>query len=293
VELARHVFGDLAGKRVLVIGAGKMSILAARHLRASGAIEIGVTNRSAERAAELAEEIDGVAKPWHDLKTLLSEADVVISSTASAEPVLTKKLVKSAIKARRFRRQVIVDIAVPRDADPAVGKLDGVYLFDIDDLQSLVAENLKARQEEADSAEEIIAAEVIAFEAWQRSQKVVPTIRDLRKHFSDVASSEVEKILATVRDEADPEKREQAVRRLGSLIVNKLLHTPMAALKSDGDVATRVEVTRQLFDLPDAAEEAAAEAAPAKEAAVARAPSGTDRESSGDNPDGRKKRGSA
>lgn len=257
VELAKHVFDDLGGKTVLVIGAGKMSVLAARHLHASGAAEIVVTNRSEQKAEELAAEIDGVAEPWEDLRELLTEADVVISSTASKQPVLTKKLMKSVVKARRYRRLVIVDIAVPRDVDRAVGDLDGVFLFDIDDLQTIVAENLKERTREADAADEIIATEVVAFEHWQRSQKVVPTIRDLRKHFADVAADELAKHIDSLKN-GEPlnngeslEHIEKATERLLNRVINKLLHTPMAALKSEGDVETRVEVTRQLFDLRD------------------------------------------
>jgi len=150
VELARRVFGDLMGKTVLVIGAGKMSALAARHLRVAGATSLLVTNRSPERAEELAAEVEGTARPWDDLPRLLAESDVVLSSTGATEPVLVPRLLKSAMKVRRWRPLVVVDIAVPRDADPAIAKLDGVYLFNIDDLERVVAENLKERQKEAD-----------------------------------------------------------------------------------------------------------------------------------------------
>jgi glutamyl-tRNA reductase len=257
VELARRVFGDLGGKLVLVIGAGKMSALAARHLRAAGASGIQVTNRSIERARELAEEVDGHARAWEELPDLLAGADVVITSTGAREPILTRKLMKAALRARRYRPQVIVDIAVPRDADPEVARLDGAYLFDIDDLERVVAENLKERQKEAEAAEEIIASEVSQFLAWMRSQQVVPTIRSLRQHFQAIAEAEAEKTIRALGSDHTPEQREQAIRRLAQLIINKLLHTPMAALKAGGhpDVDKMVEVTHRLFDLEVSAEE--------------------------------------
>jgi glutamyl-tRNA reductase len=251
VELAVRVFGNLDGRAVLVIGAGKMSVLAARHLRSAGASSIVVTNRSPERAEALATEIDGVAKPWEQLTDLVAAADVVISSTGAKQPVLTRSLLKSAVKARRYRPIVIVDIAVPRDADPAAAKLDGVYLFDIDDLERIVAENLKERQKEADAAESIVSIEVDAFERWHRSQKVVPTIRSLREYFAGVAAQEAEKVIRGLRDDHTREEHERAIRRLADLIVNKLLHTPMSALKSDEDFELLVQTTRRLFDLPD------------------------------------------
>ncbi len=260
VELASRVFGDLSGKSVLVVGAGKMSVLAARHLRANGAGAIHVTNRSSERAAALAREVDGVARPWSDLRNLLAASDVVISSTGAVEPVLTKKLVKPAMKMRRYKPIVIVDIAVPRDAQPAIAKLDGVYLFDIDDLERVVAENVKERTREADAAELIIDSELGIFEEWHRAQTVVPTIRNLRKHFSSVAGAEADKVIRSLESEDSPQERERIIRRLGDLIVNKLLHTPMSTLKRAEDLDLVLEVTQRLFGLPsDEAEQPAQE----------------------------------
>lgn len=251
VELARHVFVDLSGKTVLVVGAGKMSALAARHLRSGGAGTILVTNRSAEKAQALADEIDGVARPWDQLENLLTLADVVISSTGARDPVLTPALFKKAMRKRRYRSIVVIDIAVPRDADPAIAKLDGVYLFDIDDLERVVASNLKERAKEAEMAGRLIDDEVENFEKWLRSQRVVPTIRSLREHFLGVARAEVERTLKSMADETNPEKREQAVRRLGDIIVNKLLHAPLTALKAGEDqtIETLVTATHRLFPL--------------------------------------------
>ncbi|HEU5059756.1 MAG TPA: glutamyl-tRNA reductase [Kofleriaceae bacterium] len=251
VELARRVFGDLAGKTVLVVGAGKMSALAARHLHAAGAAGILVTNRSPERAAELAVEVDGTAHPWGDLERLLAESDVVLSSTGASEPILTGKLVKAAMKARRWKPLVVVDIAVPRDADPAVGKLDGVYLFDIDDLQRVVRDNIAERQKEADAAQALIDTEVVEHRRWLRAQKVVPTIRSLREHFHQVAAAEVDRCLRELERAKTTEEVQRAVRRMGELIANKLLHLPMSALKAGehAEVEVLVEVTNILFAL--------------------------------------------
>lgn len=250
VELAGHVFGNLAGKQVLVVGAGKMSALAARHLRRAGASSIRVTNRSPERARELASEIEGEAREWSQLEQLLSEADVVISSTGAREPVLTKALVKKAMKKRRYKPVVMVDIAVPRDVDPAAGKIEGLYLFDIDDLRRVVDKNLRERAREATDADKIVEAEVEAFSSWMRTQRIVPTIRSLREHFNAVAREETEKVIRTLEREHNSEERERAIRRLGDVIVNKLLHLPMNALKDqDRDVEALVKAAEALFDL--------------------------------------------
>jgi len=251
VELARRVFGDLHGKTVLVVGAGKMSALAARHLHSGGAAGILVTNRSPERAQELADEVDGTAHPWSDLQRLFAQADVVLSSTGAGEPILTVKLVKAAMKARRWKPLVIVDIAVPRDAEQAVGKLDGVYLFDIDDLEKVVRDNIAGRQKEADAAQVLIDAEVADHRRWLRAQRVVPTIKSLREHFHQVAAAEVDRCIREIEKAKTAEETEKAVRRMGELIANKLLHLPMSALKAgeQAEVEVLVEVTNRLFAL--------------------------------------------
>ncbi len=255
VELAQHVFVDMGGRTVLVVGAGKMSALAVRHLRASGAGSILVTNRSPEKAESLADEVGGTARPWDQLDRLLSIADVVITSTGAREPVLTKKLFKRVMRERRYRPIVVIDIAVPRDAEAAIGDLDGVYLFDIDDLERVVASNLKERAKEAEFAGRIVDEEVGHFARWLSSQRVVPTIRALRDHFSEVARNEVERTVQALKQGGLSEKKqEQAVRRLGDLIVNKLLHQPMTALKGGeaDEVETMVGVVHRLFDLDSA-----------------------------------------
>jgi glutamyl-tRNA reductase len=250
VDLAGRVFGSLAGKGVLVVGAGKMSALAARHLRESGATDIVVSNRSAAKAEALAAEIDAVARPWADLEKLLADADVVISSTAAPEPILTRALFKKVTRARRHAPIVVVDIAVPRDADPDIGRLDGVYLFDIDDLEKMVAANLEGRAREAEAAEKIIDGEVGEFRRWLGAQRVVPTIRSLREHFEAVASAELERGLERLARIEDPVERAEQVKRTVQLIVNKLLHSPTTALRSGGEgVDSLVEAANRLFEL--------------------------------------------
>ncbi|MBA3457507.1 MAG: glutamyl-tRNA reductase [Deltaproteobacteria bacterium] len=258
VDLAARVF-NLAGKGVLVVGAGKMSTLAARHLRSQGTTHIVVTNRSPQKAERLAEEIDGIAKPWEDLDKLLAEADVVISSTGAREPILTRALFKKVSKARRFRPMVVVDIAVPRDAEPAISDFEGVYLFDIDNLEKVVAANLADRAKAAEQAGKIVEHEASQFEHWMRSQGVVPTIKALREKFAQVADAEVQKTLETLarKDHSLAQQRE-AIQRLVQLVVNKLLHTPTTALRDapPDEAALRAEVLCDLFGLEPEVERA-------------------------------------
>lgn len=249
VELAKRVFGELDGKAVLVVGAGKMSALAARHLRADGAARIRVTNRSLEKAERLAKEIDGLASSWEDLELELSKADVIITSTGAREPVVTKKIMKKAMKRRRYKPCFIMDIAVPRDVEAAVGKLEGVYLFDMDDLERLVSENLKERSREAEAAQSLVEDEVHQFRQWMRQQQVVPTIRSLRSHFHEVAAAEVEKAMRNMQKATSEHERQQAMQRLGKGIANKLLHAPTTMLKQAGDAETLVDSVSQLFSL--------------------------------------------
>jgi glutamyl-tRNA reductase len=252
VELASRVFGDLSGKSVLVVGAGKMSALAARHLYSSGAQRIVVTNRSPAKAEALAAHIDGTAKPWEDLEQHLVEADVVISSTGAREPILTKKLFKAVAKARRWRPMMVVDIAVPRDAEPGINDLDGVYLFNIDDLDKVVRSNLAEREKAAEHASKIVEHEAGQFEQWLRTQAVVPTIRALREHFASVAELEVGKALDQLaRKEHTKDQQRELLQRVVQLVVNKLLHHPTTALRAAPTDAgeIRAAVIAELFGL--------------------------------------------
>jgi glutamyl-tRNA reductase len=276
VELARRVFGELSGKHVLVVGAGKMSALAAKHLYGHGAEKIVVTNRSPERARALADEIDGTAAPWDDLEKLLVGADVVISSTGAREPVLRYATFKRVAKARRWKPMIVIDIAVPRDAEPKIADLDGVYLYDIDDLDKVVKANLAERQKSADHAAKIVEHEAGQFEHWLRTQGVVPTIRALRARFAEVADAEVTKALDQLsrRDHTRDQQRE-LVQRVVQLVINKLLHTPTTVLRgSNADAgALRAEVLAELFALEISASEAASTDVLAEDAPAVETPS--------------------
>lgn len=251
VELAARVFGDLRGKHVLVVGAGKMSALAARHLRRAGVETLVVTNRSPERAAALARELEAVARPWAELEQLLATADVVISSTGAREPILTVPMFKRVTKARRWRPIMVIDIAVPRDADPAIAEQDGVYSFDIDDLEKVVSANLEQRKHAAVAAEAIVAHEIGHFEQWIAAQPVVPTILALRQHFHEVAVAEVERLLHTLaKKELPVTERDQAIRRAVDLVIARLLHHPQMALKS-ADAETLARAAHRLFPLEE------------------------------------------
>lgn len=232
VELASRVFGNLAGKSVLVVGAGKMSSLAAKHLYANGAQRIVVTNRSPQKADALAEEVEGIAKPWEQLEQLLVESDVVISSTGAREPVLTKKLFKSVMKQRRYRQMMVIDIAVPRDAEPSIVDIDGCYLFDIDDLDKVVQANLAERQKAAEHATKIVEHEANQFEHWLRMRTVVPTIKTMHEKFAQVADLEVQKALEQVaRKDLTRDQQRELVQRTVERVVAKLLHQPSTVLR--------------------------------------------------------------
>jgi glutamyl-tRNA reductase len=259
VELASKVFGDLGGKNVLVIGAGKMSALAARHLYASGAQKIVVTNRSPEKAQALAAEIEGDAKPWEDLQGLLVDADVVISSTGAREPILTKALFKKVMKARRWRNVMVIDIAVPRDAEAELGELDGVYLFNIDDLDKVKQANLAERAKAAEHAAKIVEHEAGQFEHWLRTQGVVPTIRALRDRFMQVADAETQKAFEQLaRKELTREQQRELVQRVVQLVVNKLLHQPTTVLRGadQGEADVLANAVCELFGLEPVDEDA-------------------------------------
>jgi glutamyl-tRNA reductase len=229
-----------------------MSALAARHLYASGAQRIVVTNRSAAKAEALAADIDAVAKPWDALEQHLAEADVVISSTGAQQPILTKKLFKSVAKARRWRPMMVVDIAVPRDAEQGINDLDGVYLFNIDDLDKVVRANLAEREKAAEHATKIVEHEAGQFEQWLRTQGVVPTIRALREHFTHIADAELGKALDQLaRKDLTKDQQRELLERTVQLVVNKLLHQPTAALREaqPGDAELRAALITELFGL--------------------------------------------
>ena len=263
-ELAKKIFGNLEGRRTLLLGAGEMGESAARSLRQTGT-QLHVVNRSEERAQKLAEACGGRAVPYERLSIELAEADVVIASTASPNFILTPKLMKGVVRTRRHRPLFIIDIAVPRDVDPRVGNMDNVFVYDVDDLQQVADENLSVRAREAAQAEHIVEEEVESFLSWRRSLELAPTIVALRKRFAQIAEDELDRALPRL-ESAGPSDR-LVLEAMGRSLVNKLLHQPLTQLKSgagEPDGALLIDAVRRLFDLSEeetAAKEASTESA--------------------------------
>ncbi|MGB5417103.1 MAG: glutamyl-tRNA reductase, partial [Polyangiales bacterium] len=228
-ELAKKIFGNLEGRRTLLLGAGEMGESAARSLRQTGT-QLHVVNRSEERAQRLAEVCGGRAVPYEQLSVELADADVVIASTASEKFILTPELMKAVVRTRRHRPLFIIDIAVPRDVDPRVGNMDNVFVYDVDDLQQVAEENLSVRAREATRAEQIVEEEVEAFLSWRRSLELAPTIVALRKRFGQIAAEELERALPRLDDASASDRA--VLEAMGRSLVNKLLHQPMTQLKA-------------------------------------------------------------
>jgi glutamyl-tRNA reductase len=257
VELAKKILGDLSDKTVMLIGAGEMCELAAKHFLNSGAKGVMVTNRTFERAERLAEDFGGEAVRFEKMFEHLHRADIVLSSTGAPHIIIGPKDVEEVVRRRRFKPMFFIDIAVPRDIDPKVDNLENAYLFTVDDLQEIVQANLAQRNKEAEKAEEIIDQEIGQFHKWLSSLEVTPTIVALRTRFDEIRRAELGRTAATWKELApEDEKRLEA---LTSAIMNKLLHTPTLVLKKAGQggrVDLYVDALRQLFDLEAAAEEA-------------------------------------
>lgn len=250
VELARHIFGDLAGKTVLLMGAGEMAELAARHLRGNGCSDILVANRTLARAQNLAMEFEGHALTLEQLPEHLDAADIVLSSTGASTFVLLPEAVQAAMKKRKGKPMFLVDIAVPRDIDPRIGDIDGAYLYDIDDLQQVVQGNVEHRQQEAAQAREIIEAEALAFLSWLKSLESVPLIRSIQQQMEQRRREEVEKALRYMKD-FDPTQLE-AVERFSKALMKRYMHPTLQTLKSlpddiEGDLL--MGAATRLFDL--------------------------------------------
>ena len=250
VELAKKIFGGLQDKTIFVVGAGKMSELAAKHLLSSGASKILVSNRTYDRAVELAAAFHGTAVRFENLFEHLSEADIVISSTGSPQTIIHKNQVEKLLSARKNRPIFFVDIAVPRDVDPAVNELDNVFVYDIDDLGHVVEANKKQREREAVWAEEIIQAEVQKTLKRLASRDVVPTIVALEDRLNHIRASEMERYQGRLAS-MTPEQR-QAVDALTRGIMNKILHGPITELKSgagEPENAALVRLIHKMFGL--------------------------------------------
>jgi len=250
VELAKKIFTGLGGKAVLLVGAGKMSELAARHLVEQGAFPIYVTNRTWARAQEMARALSGTAVPFDELETALAGVDIVVTSTGATEPVITREAVQRVTHGRRARPLFFIDIAVPRDVEEGVDTLDGVYRYDIDDLKQVVDANIRERLREAQRAEGLVEREIGKFVARQSDVEVIPTIVSLRERLEEIRTGEVRKTLARIPD-ASPETR-QAIDALSTAIVNKILHTPITKLRESSRAGAHrswLELVHELFGL--------------------------------------------
>ena len=250
VELAKKIFTALDGKAVLLLGAGKMGGLAARHLVEQGAFPIYVVNRTWARAQEIARALSGTPVPFADLETALAGVDIVITSTGSPEPLIGVATVARVMHGRRARPLFVIDIAVPRDVAPGVDALADVYCYDIDDLKQVVDANVRERLREAQRAEGIVDREVQKFAARLRDVEVVPTIVSLRDRLESIRAQEVSRALARLPD-APPETRE-AMEALSSAIVNKILHAPITKLRESsraGAGRSWTELVHELFGL--------------------------------------------
>ena len=248
VELAKKIFGNLEGHTALVLGAGEMSELTARHLADNGVKSLQVTSRTFARAQDLAGRVGGRAISWDDGIGNLHNADVVISSTSAETYVLERPHVAAAMQKRNNRSMFLIDIAMPRDIDPAVGELYNVFLYDLDDLESVVGANLEKRQVEADKVRAIIKEEVDNFSAWINSLEVVPAIVALRGHFQSFMDSE----LAQAKLSEFSEDQRAQVTNLMRRFMNKVLHKPVTRLREAGeeeDGGTYVAALSYLFDL--------------------------------------------
>jgi glutamyl-tRNA reductase len=243
-ELAERVFGALEGKRILVLGAGKMSDLAAVNLISRGVESVFVANRSIERAERLARRFGGRAAGLDAVEAELEDVDIVVASTGARGYVLSAEQVERAMRKRRGRPIFFVDIAVPRDIDPAVNEIEGCYLYDVDDLERVVEESVAGRREEAVRAEAIVAEEAEDFRAWELSLDVVPAIASLRARAESIRTGELERAQA----------RLHSLEALTAQIVNKLLHAPTVRMKEAAAAADGVlyaDAVRHLFDLDD------------------------------------------
>lgn len=252
VELAKKIFGTLAGKKILIVGAGEMAELTGTHLVGNGAEEITVANRSQAQAAALAEKFHGRALGLEALDDALSHADIVISSTGAPSHVITEDMLRQALRKRKNRLLFLIDIAVPRDIEPAAGDIENVYLYNIDNLQDIVDENVKMRRREALKAQKIVDEEVAQYSGWLKELEAVPTIVSLRTKAETIVRAELEKAQGWMKgmENGDREKIEALIQG----IVNKILHAPVAVMKEESAEFSSQDIVaaaRQLFRLDD------------------------------------------
>jgi glutamyl-tRNA reductase len=256
VELAKKIFEDLTDKTVMLIGAGEMSELAAKHLMNNGARKILVTNRTYSRAVELAQEFSGSAIRFEDFINSLIRTDIIITSTGSPHYILHHHQVKDILHMRRNKPILMIDIAVPRDLDPEINKIDNVYLYDIDDLQSVVDTNIEGREKEAEKADTIVSEEVRAFLKWMASLEVTPLIVLLRERMEHIRREELKKTLPRLNGISEEDKK--AIESMSMSMINKILHGPTQALKMYShrqEKETLIQILKEIFRLDESGED--------------------------------------
>jgi glutamyl-tRNA reductase len=248
VSLARKIFSDLSGCNVVVIGAGEMGKLTARHMKSQGVHHVTIVSRTMAHAVRTAEAIGGAAAaPWDELDSTLAASDIVITATGAAAPILTKARIETVMRQRRSRPLFIIDIAMPRDVEAAAGEIEQVFLYNIDDLQATVRENLARRSSEVARAEAIVGEEVERFSAWLRSRGAIPTVVALRQRFEAIRRSELDRLTAGL-----PPDTRARVDDITRLVVEKLLLSPTEQLKTIGDaelVVAYSDALTRLFGL--------------------------------------------
>lgn len=252
IELGRKIFGSLENKKVLMIGAGEMAELAVEHLIQNRSGDIYVANRTFERGVELAGKFKGQAVRFEEITPCLEKVDIIISSTGAPDYVIRRKQVRSLMRGRRNRPLFFIDIAVPRDIDPEVNRINNCYVYDIDDLKDVIEENIDDRQREAVKAERIVEEAVIHFRQWHESLDVVPTIVALRQKVNTIVESEIIKTLNAMQDPGEPEIK--AIYRMKDALVKKILHDPTLFLKGGGGHGNKsvyLDLTRKLFNIDD------------------------------------------
>jgi len=257
VKLAKQLFPELHEACVLLVGSGKMSELAAHHLCDNGAQKLIIINRTPLHAMDLAQRFGATHRSFTELAASLVEADVVISSTTAPRALITREMMQEVMRRRNDRSLLLIDIALPRDVDPAVADLPGVHLYNMDNLESGVSEGIRLRLQEVEQVQEIIAQEVGAFDRWLRSLSVVDTISDLRQHADALRQQELTRTLQRLPSTLT-ERESLAIQELTTRLVNKLLHIPMLRLKeaaAEGQGHVYTEALRYLFDLKEQPDE--------------------------------------
>ena len=250
IELCKKIFGSLTDKKALLAGAGEMAELAVEHLIRNKAGDIIVANRTFERGLELAGRFNGYAIKFDEITEYLKTVDIVISSTGAQNFIITRDQVKSVMRIRKNRPLFFIDIAVPRDIDPEINRLNNAYVYDIDNLQDVISENIEDRNRESVKGDRIVDEAVINFRKWCESLKAVPTIVALRKKFDAIAEAEIKKTFKSLNKLSADEKN--AINIMINSLINKILHDPTIFLKRNGfmgDSAKYIDITKKLFNL--------------------------------------------